>query len=724
MRPPPPIHSIEEDKETFMKYVIGIDVGGTFTDAVAADENGRIVGAKTPSTPENYATGVLNATETLAAQLGLAERELLESTAYIAHGTTASINALVTGNVEPAGFITTKGHGDSIAIMNVEGRYLGLSAQQAQDTLRTRRPAPLVPRTRVFEVTERVDQAGHVVVALNEGEVREAVQSLVATGVRAIAVSLLWSFQNPAHEHRVREIINELAPGVFVALSSDVSPRIREFARNATTIMSTQLGPPLRRYLEPLESELAERGLAGRLLIMQSSGGTITAEEAPGTAISTVGSVLSGGVVGASRLAQQLGHRDVVTADVGGTTFLVGMIVDGEPVRSSTTIINQHPINVPTIKVDAIGSGGGAIAWIDEGGNLRVGPQSAAAVPGPAAYDAGGTRPTVTDADIVLGIINPDYFLGGRRKLRADLAAEALLKHVGRPLGLTAEQAAAAVYEVQNAQTADLARKAVVESGHDPREFAVYAFGGAGPIHAAAFATELGAKELVVPLGAAASGFSAYGLAASDVAVTAEASDPAPFPLDPVTVQANYGRLEQRVREALDRQGVAYASTEVVRSFDARYTAQMFEVSTTAPDGVITPESIELMAKAFEQRYAELYGEGAGFAAAGLQIITYRVRGVGRLSFRPSLPEHDRAPSADASAAIKEHRLVFLQVERGFEPTAIYHYELLRAGHVLPGPAVIEVPTTTVTIPAGREARIDQLGNIRVDLDRGVDNDA
>ncbi|TCK22013.1 hydantoinase/oxoprolinase family protein [Pseudonocardia endophytica] len=702
-----------------MRYVIGVDVGGTFTDAVAADENGRIAGAKTPSTPDDYSRGVLDAIAALAAQLGIGERELLGSTAYVAHGTTASINALVTGDVEPAGFITTKGHGDSIAIMNVEGRYLGLSAHEAQDILHTRKPAPLVPKSRVAEVTERIDQAGAVVVDLNSDEVRAAVERLVATGVRAIAVSLLWSFQNPVHEHRVREIVNETAPEVFVALSSDVSPRIREFARNATTIMSTQLGPPLRRYLEPLERELADRGLAGPLLIMQSSGGTIAAEEAPGSAITTVGSVLSGGVVGATRLAQQLGHRNVITADVGGTTFLVGMIVGGEPVRSSSTIINQHPVNVPTIKVSVIGSGGGAIAWIDDGGNLRVGPHSAAAVPGPAAYGAGGTRPTVTDADVVLGIIDPDYFLGGRRTLRADLAAEALLEHVGRPLGLTAEQAAAAVYEVQNAQTADLARKVVVESGHDPREFAVYAFGGAGPIHASAFATELGAGELVVPLGAAASGFSAYGLAASDVVVTAELSDPAPFPLDPAVVQANFDRLEQQVRDALDRQGVDYASVELRRVFDARYTAQMFEVSAAAPDGAVDAETVALMAKSFEQRYAELYGEGSGFPAAGLQMITYRVRGVGRLSFRPSLPEHARADGGDADAAIKRRRPVFLEVGRGFEDTAIYDYELLRAGHVVPGPAVIEVPTTTVTIPSGREARVDELGNIRVNLDRG-----
>ncbi|WHU46517.1 hydantoinase/oxoprolinase family protein [Gordonia sp. L191] len=700
-----------------MQYVLGIDVGGTFTDAVAADEQGRVVGAKTPSTPSDYADGVLNAISELAETLGISEAELLANTAYIAHGTTSTLNALVTGNVNGVGFITTKGHGDSIAIMNVEGRYLGLSGSEAQDLINTRKPAPLVPRTKVMEVTERVDQGGTILVHLNEDEVRAAVRELVDSGIDAIAVSLLWSFQNPAHERRIRQIINEVAPDVFVSISSEVSPRIREFSRSSTTIMNTQLGPPLKRYLEPLSAELKRRGVAGPLLIMQSSGGTVSSAEAPASAITTVGSVLSGGVVGASRLAAQLGHRNVITADVGGTTFLVGLVVDGEPVRAAGTIINQHPINVPTIKVDVIGSGGGAIAWIDAGWNLRVGPKSAAAVPGPAAYGHGGIHPTVTDADLVLGIINPDYFLGGKRALRVDLAEKALLENIGNPLGLNAREAAAAVYEVQNAQTADLMRKSVVESGNDPRDFVVYAFGGAGPIHASAFSMELGAKELVIPLGAAASGFSAYGLAASDVIVSAELSDPSPFPVSPDRVNENFRTLASQVSDALDRQGVEFESLSLTREFDARYTAQMFEVIAPAPPEDIDESGIGLMTESFERRYAELYGEGSGLPAAGLQIITYRVRGVGRLPFRPTLPEHLRADSSNAQEAIKGHRQVFLQVERGFEETAIYDYGLLRAGHRIQGPAVVEVPTTTVTIPAGYEAHIDALGNIRIPLD-------
>jgi N-methylhydantoinase A len=699
-----------------MKYVIGVDVGGTFTDAVAADEHGNILGGKAPSTPENYAVGFIDALSDLATQLGLTTDQLIQSTEYIAHGTTSSLNALVTGTVDPVGFMTTKGHGDSIFIMNVEGRYLGLSTSEKQDSLHSSKPRPLVAKSRVFEITERIDQAGEVLVALNEDDVRAAVNDLAAHGVRAVAVSLLWSFRNPAHELRIREIIHEIAPEMFVSLSCEVSPRIREFSRNATTILNTQLGPPLRRYLQALEGDLRERGMTGPLLIMQSSGGTISAHEAPASAITTVGSVLAGGVIGAARLAEQLGHRNVVATDVGGTTFLVGMVVDGEPIRSPNSIITRHPVNVPTVRVEAIGSGGGAIAWVSEGRNLRVGPRSAAAVPGPAAYGTGGSEPTVTDANIVLGIINPEYFLGGRRTLHRELAEQAILAKVGKPLGLDAEAAAAAIFEVQNSQTADLARKVVVEAGYDPRDFVVYAFGGAGPIHASAFAADLGASELVIPLGEAAAGFSAYGLAASDVVVSAELSDPAPYPVDAERVDANFRKLDTQVREALARQGLDFSDVKLIREFDARYASQMVEVTAPAPAGDIDQSGVASMARSFETRYRELFGAGTGSSSAAMQFITYQARGIGRLGARPRLPSHQMSAGEDASKAIKTRRPVFLDVTLGFEDTAIYDYAKLRAGHVIEGPAVIEVPTTTVTIPRGRTARIDELGNVRINL--------
>jgi N-methylhydantoinase A len=695
-----------------MSIVIGVDVGGTFTDAVAADEQGRIVGNKTPSTPPDYSQGVLVALEGLANELRLSIEEVLSRTAYVSHGTTSSLNALVMGKVAPVGFITTKGHRDSIYIMNVEGRYLGKSSDEIQAIMHHRKPAPLVPRRRAKEVAERIDFQGKVVVPLNEDEARQAIQELLDEDVTAIAVSLLWSFRNPQHEHQIRTLIHEVAPDMYVSLSSELSPRIREFARNSTTIMSTQIGPGLRDYLLPLEKELKSRSLGGPLLVMQSSGGTITAREAPESAITTVGSVLTGGVVGAVHLGKQLGHRNIITTDVGGTTFLAGLIVDGEPLAATTSIINQHTINVPALQVTAIGSGGGAIAWIDPGGNLRIGPQSAQAVPGPACYGQGGGEPTNTDANLVLGILSERGLLGGKKPLSRELAAIALSERVGKPLEMSAEEAAAAIYAVQNAQTADLLRKVVIDAGHDPRDFVVYAFGGAGPAHCAAYSRELGVNEVIVPLGPVASAFSAFGLAAATISVSAEISDPAFFPVTPERMQANFDQLEAQVRQRLQQQNLEFERIELKREVDMRYTMQLAEVPATVPGGQIDEATVHAAGADFEARYAQRYGKGSGFREAGLQVITYRVRGNGILPFSPSLPHIPKANGQKASEAISGSRAVCLDFRAGFVETPIYDYQKLRAGHVIEGPAIVEVPTTTVVIPPETEGRVDQLGNL------------
>lgn len=378
-----------------MAYVIGIDIGGTFTDAFAADEGGRVAAAKTPSTPPDFAEGFLAGVDELAANLGITPRELLSETDYIVHGTTSTLNALLTGDVARVGFLTTAGHADSIAIMNLEGRYAGMGADQIQDMVRTNKPAPLVPPQLIREVDERIDYKGAVLVELDEDGTRKAVRELVSEGAEAIAVSLLWSFRNPAHEQRVGMIVAQEAPDMYVALSSDVSPRIREYARSATTIMNTQVGPRLRSYLKPLEAELRSRGFAGSLLIMQGTGGCVAAADAPARAITTIGSVLTGGVVGCTRLADELGHKNVISTDMGGTTFLAGLIVDGAPLARTSTVLNQHQLNVPMVDVHTLGAGGGAIAWVDPGGNLNVGPRSAPHCPGerePPLYGAPAVR--------------------------------------------------------------------------------------------------------------------------------------------------------------------------------------------------------------------------------------------------------------------------------------------------------------------------------------------
>lgn len=699
-----------------MPFVIGIDVGGTFTDAVAADHRGVVLAAKTPSTPPDFSVGFETALDLLAERAGLTVRELLADTAHIAHGTTAALNALVTGNVATVGFLTTQGHRDSIYIMNVEGRYLGLPAYQVQDTLSTRKPRPLVAKQLAREVTERIDRSGAVVVPLDEDGARASIAELIAAGVDAIAVSLLWSFRNPTHEQRLRELVHEVAPGLYVSLSCEISPRIREFARSSTTIMNAQVGPAVRDYLEPLERRLRVKGLSGSLLVMQGSGGTVAARRAPDVAITTVGSVLTGGITGAARLAQQLGHPNVVSTDVGGTTFLVGLIIDGEPEAAAGSVLNQHPINTPTLRVSAIGSGGGAIASIDRGGNLRVGPGSAGAWPGPACYAQGGMEPTVTDADLVLGILNPDYFLGGAKPLIRELAAKALAGRIGDRLGLDVDGAAAAVFAVQNAQTADLSRKVVVDVGHDPRDFVLYAFGGAGPMHAFAYGAELGVSQIVVPLGQSAGVFSAYGLAATNVVVSAELSDPAVFPVDPQRVQANFELLEARVREALVAQNVEFAEVRIRREVDARYTPQLSEVATRVAAGPLDEAAVGRIADDFERAYASRFGEGSGYRQAGIQLITYRVQGIGVLPFAPALPHAPGADGSKSDIALKGKRQVFLDMNKGWHEAAVYDYELLRAGHRLTGPAIVEVPTTTVVVPAGSEAHVDKLGNLAINL--------
>ncbi|MCO1659858.1 hydantoinase/oxoprolinase family protein [Pseudonocardia humida] len=697
-----------------MTFVIGVDVGGTFTDAVLDDDAGTVVAAKSPSTPPDYSRGVLDVLELLAEQIGRTMPEMLADTHHIAHGTTSSLNALVTGNVPAVGFLTTRGHRDSIFIMNVEGRYLGRAPHELQHVLAQDKDHHLLPKRHALEVTERVDRDGTVIVALDEEQARASIRALLDDGVRAIAVSLLWSFRNPSHERRLRELVAEQDADVFVALSSEVSPRIREFARNATTIMSTQIGPGLRDYLTSLEDALRERRLAGPLLVMQSNGGAVLAAQAPSAAISTVGSVLTGGVVGAVALGRQLGDRNIISTDVGGTTFLAGLVVDGEPVRDTTTVINHHPINVPTLRVDAIGSGGGAVAWLDAGGNLRIGPRSAQAVPGPACYGQGGTEPTNTDANLVLGILPERGLLGGRKPLSLELARQAIDTQIAKPLGLSVEDAAAAIHAVQNAQTGDLLRKSVVEAGHDPRGFVLYAFGGAGPAHCARYAAEVGVAEVVVPLGPVASAFSAYGLASSDIVLAAELSDPTFVPFDPRRAERNFADLEERVREGLDRQGVAFTSVELHREIDMRYAMQLAEVTAPVVDGPLDAAAVEAAAAAFEERYAALYGAGAGFREAGIQAITFRVRGTGILPFSPRFPEIPVAASADPADARTGSRPVCLDAAAGFVETPVYDYRELRAGHVLTGPAIVEVPTTTVVVPGGTTATVDHLGNLTI----------
>jgi N-methylhydantoinase A len=696
-----------------MRAVLGIDIGGTFTDACAVTDDGRVLSTKTPSTPPDYGRGVLNTVDALAKLLDMSAEELLGATSYICHGTTSTLNALVTGDVAEVGFVTTRGHGDSIVIMNIEGRYAGLDPERVQDILRTAKPDPLVPRSHLREVIERIDYNGDVVVELDEGHARAVAQELVDDGVDALAVSFLWSFRNSAHEDRFREIVAEISPDTYVGLSHEISPRIGEYGRDTTTIMSSQVAPKLRGYLEDLGRDLTDKGFTGKLLIMQGTGGVVSAEDATRHAIVTVGSVLTGGVIGAVTLGNQLGHDNVIATDMGGTTFLVGLVVDGEPKTTTKALIGQHQVNVPMVEIHTIGSGGGAIAWLDSGGNLKVGPRSAGASPGPACYGAGGTEPTITDADVVLGLVDPENFLGGDMKLDPELSREAIKRVVGDPLGLSVEDAAAAIFAITNAQTADAVRHVVVNNGYDPRDFVLYSYGGAGPVHCAHYARDLGCKEVLVPLGPTASAFSAFGLAASDVVIALERSAPAQAPVPPDQVNAIYEELERDARDRIEQQELTFESVEFTRELDVRYSAQMAEVSTPVAGGVLDEAGVQGIIDSFERRYEEIYGKGTGFSAAGFEFITYRIRAVGRLTTRPELPELEAA-DGDAGPSEKGRRKINIDPARGWEEARLYDYRVLRAGHVLEGPALVEAITTTVVVPGDASGRVDKLGNLAI----------
>ncbi|MBT4268922.1 MAG: hydantoinase/oxoprolinase family protein [Deltaproteobacteria bacterium] len=697
-------------------YIVGVDIGGTFTDAFASGD-GIVASAKASTTPANLLEGVMNAICDLGTELNVPVDQLLSKTAFVSHGTTVALNAITTGNVAKVGFITTRGHRDSIYIMDVEGRYAGLTAEETQNTARTDKPDPIIPKRLAKEVSERIDSQGEVLVPLNENDVRSAVQDLLDEKVEAIAVSFLWSFLNPKHELRVREIIHEMATEMYVNLSHIISPRIREYPRSVTTIMSAQVGPSLRKYLVPMKEKLLEKKLQGALLVMQGNGGTISADEADEYPIATIGSVLSGGISGALSLGEHLGHKNIITTDVGGTTFLVGLIVDGKANFSDTHVINKFRLNVPMVQVNSIGSGGGAIVWLDEQLNIRIGPRSAGASPGPACYGEGGMEPTVTDADLLLGILNPDFFLGGRKPLYIELARKALLENIGKPLGLNAEEAAMAVYTIQNAQTSDLVRQMVVQHGYNPGDFIVYSFGGAGPVHCCGYSQDIGVKEVLVPLGEAPAAFSAFGLASSDVVLTVELSDPANYPVDPEKVNANFKQIEKTARERMESQGIDFESVSIKREVDVRFTMQLNQLSVTVKNGHLTDEEVEEIFEDFEEKYETLYGEGTGFALAGFQLINYRVFITGELADKPSLHDIPKADGRPVGDAIKQRRKVLLDPKLGWQETPIYDYGKLLAGHEIEGPAVIETPTTTVVITAETKgAFVDQLGNVIIQL--------
>ena len=695
---------------------LGIDIGGTFTDLVLMDEGGNISTAKAPTTPGELEKGVFDAVGVAAQAQGLGPEELLSRVTAFGHGTTQATNALIERTGATTGLITTRGFGDTLALQRLMGFTAGIPVEHLGRYSRRRYPDPIVPRRLVREVRERVDQAGRVLVPLDEESVRSAVRELIDAGVQTFAVALLWSFRNPAHEEQVGSIIREMAPDAFVSLSCQVSPIIGEYERTATTVLNSYLAPKVANYLDRIENLLRDRGFRGKFNVLNSAGGVVPAREAARKPLLLVASGPAGGVMGSLQLAQEIGHHNIITTDMGGTSFDVALVVDGKPLVSGTHEVGGYHLNTPVIDIRAIGAGGGSIARV-QAGLLRVGPDSAGAMPGPVCYGRGGKLATVTDADLVLGILDPHNFLGGRMKLDLEGATAAVREQIAEPLGMSVEAAAAGIRRVVDGHMADTLREVTIGRGHDPRDFVLLAYGGAGPAHCIGYGAELGVPRILVP--ATSMAHSAYGALASDIQQSAERSlvlragggtrDPWEG-LDYESINTVFAELEERCVAAMEQSGFSRDELQVARTIDMRYRRQTHDLMVPVPDGPMTAAVARKLVEMFEESYEAVYGKGAGFRFAGIELTTFRVVAVGRTR-KPSI----RKPSA-MSAPKPERRRIFEPTTLAWTKADIFQWLELPAGFGATGPVVIEHPETTVYIGPGQSARLDDAGNLSIDL--------
>lgn len=682
------------------KFYVGIDEGGTFTDGVVIDDEGRVGIFKTPSVPGDPSLGLFTCLEKAARSFGLSLNSFLASLRKLTYGTTVATNMLLEGKGARTGLITTWGFRDALPVAGIGREYLGIDLQ-------VERFPPLIPRSFIVEVQERIDRDGQVVTPLDLATVREAITFLEGKGAEAVAVSLLWSFKNPQHELGVREKLVEHNPKLYISLSCEVAPVMGEYERAATVVLNSLLGPPIRAHLQRLMGSLAERGLEIALLVMQSTGGVVPAEDAAAKPVTLLNSGPAGGVVAAKYLCELLGLPNAICIDMGGTSFDASLITEGHYSASLVSRAMNHNIFVPMIDISSIGAGGGSIAWLDMGRRLKVGPQSAGAIPGPACYGRGGEEPTVTDADLVLGRLNPRYFLGGEMALDEGRARKAIEERIAQPLGMSLSQAAAGISQIVDAKMVDALRAVLVEKGVDPRDYVLVAFGGAGPVHASSLARELGIRTVVIPRLAPV--FSAFGIVASDIVHSFSLSEVMGL-ADPGPINRNFQALEERGLGLLRREGLAAAEMATLRYADMRYTGQFHQVTVPVPGKQLAAEDMAELVADFERKYQSLYGEGTLFPEAGLEIVTFRVEVVGRTP-KPVIPGYPEA-KGDASQALKERRAVFFKEKGGFVSTPVFDGEKLEAGQRLPGPAVVEYAGTTAVVLPDQEAEVDPYLNL------------
>jgi N-methylhydantoinase A len=685
------------------RYRLGVDVGGTHTDLVILDKaSGDLLVEKVSSTPKNPALGVLNGLSRFIAR-GVAPGEI----EFFAHGTTITTNALLEMRGAKVGMLITKGYR---AVQEVQN--------QARDgnlfDYFYAKPQPIAPQSLTREIPERSDHAGTVLVPLDRDAVRRAARELKDAKVDSIAVCYLFSFMNPAHEEITREIILEEFPGVSVSLSSEVLPRIREWARMSTTLLNAYLEPVLVRYIDHLNRGLddAEVGTQQRFL-MQSNGGVMpfTAAIGGGRTVHTLFSGPAAGAQASAYLARDEAQSGLVTLDMGGTSADIAFIEGGVPLESTESVIARRQIDVPALDMSTISAGGGSIAWIDGGGFLNVGPQSAGADPGPACYGRGGTRPAVTDADVVCGYLNPGYFLGGSQTLDVDASRKALQEYVAGPLKMDVLDAAIGIQRIVDMRMADEVRVFAAKRGVDLSAFTLLPFGGAGAVHAAAVADELGMRRILVPPRPGA--FSALGLLCTDVVHDYIRSELKPLAdVTPDHAEDVFRQLEVKAREELRAEGMAPSSAAFLRELDLRYTGQGYELRTSL-DGLyterLTSASLEAARDRFDERHAQIHGHAA--KERPVEVVSYRLRV--RVDVPKYQPRQEAAPVArrSADAAAKGKREVHFGGKAAVD-AALYERDKLSVGAVIAGPAIVEQFDATTVIPAGWTGRVDGYRNL------------
>jgi N-methylhydantoinase A len=695
-----------------MSYTVCVDIGGTATDSVVVDEQGNLTLGKAFSTPPTFFEGVIDSIAVAAEKLEMGLPSLLGSAKLFLHSTTVGENALADGSLTKAGLLVTAGTEDILFLTrNTYGRWAGASSEEIRDPVRLDKPPTLIPSSLIKGVDERTDVLGNVLVEVDEQGVETAVRELVEDGgVEAIGVVFLHSYVNPENERLVGDVIERLYPGLFYTLSNQLSAIIGEYERISSVALNVRLGPSVSKYLEQLTTTLNDRYFAGEPRIMQAYGGLLKSEDAESRPIGMIESGPVAGLIGSKFLAERMGHENVVAADMGGTTFKAGIVRHGVLAYQRKPVVLRYPYSVPKMDIVSIGLAGGSIVWLDpRTGAPRIGPQSAGATPGPVCYRRGGTEPTITDVDLVLGYLKPDMFLEGRAVLDREAALEAFEQKIAEPLDLDVLEAAGQTYRLANSFMFDLLHKMTVERGLDPRQYVLFSYGGTAGMHLGAVAEELQVRQVIIPASASVQG--AFGLASADIIHERQASRPMPAVPDNLEAATEtIHMLRSQAERDLKSEGFDDERIRLECAVDMRYRRQAHEL--TAPvsmNGRLESADLERMVAFFEQLYQEEYGEGSALTGSPIEFVTFRVRGTGLIE-KPELRAYEVAGPEPSAAALVETREVYLEHGgvQGLIEVPGYDFARLEAGNKIRGPALIWTPITTVLVQPGHEAEVDE----------------